>query len=715
MGQHTLTGYVVDSLGQSSTPVTWTGTVQAPQVVFNNNGSGQVQLDWTGGSPVVLSGGQSYTINGTAAGLTVMLLTTNADYTLQTNGSIDTINAATGVTAVNLMVDTGVNDTSYAMWVGDGHVGNVNVPTGSNVNIYARGDLWNLNGPSSNGTMTGVTATDLVFANLDGSIAGVDAIQFLTVSGWLGTSMSQVVDVASGIGNLTAYGVGATVQADLRQDAGDMAMTVTVGDGGVPGVIDGGNVGNVQIAGNVNVINIQNLEGNFDPQDMLFLSVRKGDVNDLIDLGTVGLLLFDGNSPEEIAAIKATGTINTLEAQKSLTVTNNIQASSIGDILVTSSSTTDLFADNIIAPNGMGTINVNGILSITKGGTIKANDIKSISVGRFLRADIVETNGTGTAITVSKGDFLGSVNAGKGQTGPITVSGDFRRQDAGATLLVQAEGAIGDITVGGNIGGTSTNTQSGRIEGSSIGEIRSSTGSILLSTILATNGDINGVYAEGDTNAPRGVPVNGKLLAAVTARGGNIKSVKAWIVAGNVTAKASDEDVQVGGDIRQVYSTEFIPNTVTISAEWYIGQIVVALPGKMPEQFSVNAEAGAKWAGPNAPPVVAPLLIEIGAGPDIAFPDNKTTGFLGKVRLSPSDNILNAGLEDEFTNGQVLLSLYTTVATTNWTVAGPAGQTTAVLNAWFTELAAGGFGLITKGNLPSLSNNKFSIQGPSGK
>jgi hypothetical protein len=80
MGQHTLTGYVVDSLGQASTPVSWTGTVQTPQVVFNNNGNGQVQLDWTGDSgPVVLNGGQSYTINGTAAGLTVTPLTSNAD------------------------------------------------------------------------------------------------------------------------------------------------------------------------------------------------------------------------------------------------------------------------------------------------------------------------------------------------------------------------------------------------------------------------------------------------------------------------------------------------------------------------------------------------------------------------------------------------------------------------------------------------------------
>lgn len=111
---------------------------------------------------------------------------------------------------------------------------------------------------------------------------------------------------------------------------------------------------------------------------------------------------------------------------------------------------------------------------------------------------------------------------------------------------------------------------------------------------------------------------------------------------------------------------------------------------------------------------MAPLTIELGAGPDIPAPTN-SKGFLGSVRLGPSADVFASGLEDEFTNGQVLLSISTKTATTNWTVVGPNGQSTAVLDALFTLLRGGGFGLIKRGKSPNLSNNAFSIQGPSGQ
>lgn len=60
------------------------------------------------------------------------------------------------------------------------------------------------------------------------------------------------------------------MNADQNQDAGDPQMTLTVVGGGVPGEIDGRNVGNVQIAGDVNVFNNGYLNGTFDRSALTF-------------------------------------------------------------------------------------------------------------------------------------------------------------------------------------------------------------------------------------------------------------------------------------------------------------------------------------------------------------------------------------------------------------------------------------------------------------
>jgi hypothetical protein len=686
--------------------------VQAPQVVFNNNGSGQVQLDWTGGSPVVLSGGQSYTINGTAAGLTVMLLTTNADYTLQTNGSIDTINAATGVTAVNLMVDTGVNDTSYAMWVGDGHVGNVNVPTGSNVNIYARGDLWNLNGPSSNGTMTGVTATDLVFANLDGSIAGVDAIQFLTTSGWLGTSASQQVEVAAGISNLSAYGVGATVIADARQNAGDAAMAVTVGDGGVPGEIDGGNVSNARIAGNVNAFNIQNLEGNFDPPDVNKLTVTKANANSLIDLRNVKLLNFDGKSPEQVAAIKATGTISKLQIEKGLTVNGDIVAEAIGNIQVDGAgSDGTLKATNISTTGNIGSIKASYVNVTQK---ISAAQLGPVTVDYNLKGNIQTVNGSGiidvggevnafSEAVGGTGDFIGSVTSETGNVGPIYVHRNFAVARV-VKPLVEAHGVITAITAGGDIGSPGSN-----IYGNDIGIIQSTGGSILLSKINASVG-----FAVIPYNTPMGrikaVLAKNVLKAALETSGGSIGMVVAGEVAGDIKALASNAgswSPNTGGDINYVNSAKPIPKSVSFKADWYVGKIVVQNPDGAVEKFGVYAQGGQLENGNGFQQSPGALVIDVGAGT-----------YLGTVRFTAygiNNHVKTLGGQAAvFQPNTTLLTVKeknkTTVA--NWTLTGPAGQTTNILNALFTQLKNGAFGWVKNKN--SFSNNQFSIAGPSG-
>jgi hypothetical protein len=251
-GQHTVSGYVEDSEGATSPVYTWTGQVQAGDVTVVNNGTGQVQLNWTGsGGAVTLNANQSYQIAGTAPDLTMTLLTSGATYNLATNGTIASINAASGVTGVTLSVSTQLAANGFTTAVGDGSIGAIDLPGGgSTVSVNDRGDLGSIQGPTTAG-LSGASALDLVFMDLTGSISGLDTIESIQASGWLGTSASQVVDVNRGVGSLSAYGVGATVDADELDSIPDPALNVTVGYGGVPGAIDAGRFGNVNIQGDV--------------------------------------------------------------------------------------------------------------------------------------------------------------------------------------------------------------------------------------------------------------------------------------------------------------------------------------------------------------------------------------------------------------------------------------------------------------------------------
>ncbi|HEY7427591.1 MAG TPA: PKD domain-containing protein [Gemmataceae bacterium] len=705
---HTVSGYVEDSAGQTSPVYTHSFVVTAPQTYVENGGSGQIELDWTGApEPVVVNANSIYGIASDVSGLTITLLTSGANYSnLVVCGNIALINAAPGVQDVNLWVSTAVTEES-----GDGDIGEIDLPAGSTLTVVARGDLGSIVGPSNDGEMTGSSATSLTFANLTGSITGLDYIGNLTALNWLGTSASQVIDVAAGIGSLSAYGVGATVIADARQDAGDPVMTVTVGDGGVPGVIEGGNVGNVSIAGNVNVFEAQNLEGNFDP--LFERLVEIGNVtNKNLQFGYVGNLVFTGKNPV-VNSIRA-GILGGLFATNSLTVSNLIEAGSIGQIKVAGGNLNVGQGNTkglIVSGSTIGPISVGGSL-FTNGGKIAAlGNISSITVANNLTGGVISALGNIGSIEVSQGNFEGFVDAEAGNTGPIKVGGYFRRPGTAIVYLVQApKGTIGDITVGGNLGGDVEGNNLGVIEGESIGTIQV-TGdeenprdkkSILLSRIKATNGDIEAVR----------VP-NGDLKAAVQANGGDIISVKAQTVEGNITARASDNLLIVGGSIHFVQSAHFIPRTVTISAEWYIGKIEVDLPSTaVPEQFTVKAEAGATWANDNA--TVAPLVLDIGGSNQ--FADKKSKGFLGEVLLHPSNRIVAAGVADYFQNGDGLLTLMTKTATTTWTVKGPEDDITAV-DALFTELRGGIFGLVTNNKRhPGALDPQFSIQGgPSGK
>ena len=117
--------------------------------------------------------------------------------------------------------------------MGTGDVGEIDLPSDSTLSLMDRGYLGNIVGPDTTDVLSGAKAGSLSFADLLGSITGLDSIQSLQATGWLGTSGEQVA-VWQGIGSLSAYGIGATVQTDMDQYAADPALTLNVGRAGSP-------------------------------------------------------------------------------------------------------------------------------------------------------------------------------------------------------------------------------------------------------------------------------------------------------------------------------------------------------------------------------------------------------------------------------------------------------------------------------------------------
>jgi PKD repeat protein len=220
-GAHEATGFVQGQDGAVSPVYRTTVEVVGAQVFVENTGTGEILVSWTGGSATQVDPGAAFGIAGTAPGLSITLLTAGADYQLITNGSIEQVSAASGVQGFSLSVDT-TDFPGGSAAVGDGHIGTITLPAESTVSVHARGDLGSIVGPNTGGH-TGVQALDLVFANLDGSITGLDHIDRLLASGWLGRDASQLVAVNEGVDVLSASGIGATVWTDLAGAGGAAA------------------------------------------------------------------------------------------------------------------------------------------------------------------------------------------------------------------------------------------------------------------------------------------------------------------------------------------------------------------------------------------------------------------------------------------------------------------------------------------------------------
>ena len=739
VGVHTVSGYVLAQDGGQSSVITWTGTVTDAEVSVLDTDSGEMQLDWTGDSgPVDVDPGATYDIAGTAPGLTITLLSSGADYQIYTNDSIAQVTTESGVTDVTVSVNTNVDAYTLSQAVGNGDVNEIDLPAGSTVSVNLRGDLGNLIGNGGLTPSTGVTAGNLLFGNLTGSITGLNYINNLTLSGWLGESgSSSVVDSNTGIGTLTAFGVGANVNSDLAYNINDTPMKLTVGPGGVPGQINAGNLGDADIQGYLVMLTANQLAGNlqFDAEGNIKLGYTSpnssivGVDGKLVALGGVTQA---GTAPADntLNSIGITGTLGTLQTRLGLVVTNNMSFGSLTrgtingkltagsldankdgkglvNLTVTGTMTINgavtapsigtltarqgLTAASIIVAKAIGTLQVTGTMKVT--GAFTAGAIDNLTVSKDLIATITMQKDQNTPEAVGlinvTGDFTGSVGKVEGQqparVSQLLVGGTFT--SSRNTTLVNASG-IGTILVTGNIG-TSGFQQQIASQGS-IDRIESSTESIWAGINAGTlgSGSIGQVIAQKT------------LAAAVIATNGNIGVVTALAIQGNITAQATKAQAMNTKPNIGFVSAQTILKTVTIHADWGIGSINATAPGFVPG-FTVEAQCGVQFT-------VATLQ----------FGDDKTplqinvpaSRFGGKVSFTAANNPLRtAGIKPEFGKDAKLLQTKEGAVVKIWSIMGPMNGATTLNNVTFVTPENQVFKLVKP---TQLSNNAFSIKEP---
>ncbi len=671
-GQHTLTAYVEDAAGNSSNPITWTGTISDAQTIVVNSGTGDVQLDWDGAAnPIAVTANSSYTIAGTVTGLSLTLLDANATYDLASNASIDSVSAADGVTNVALTVDTTGVGQNFPLFVGDGHIGTITMPVDSSLNVTDRGELGNIIGPGQAGELTGTTANDLVFRDLTGSITGLDHINDLDASGWLGQNTTQQVQSDTGIDTLTAFGVGARVQTDLNYQAGDYPMQLTVGAGGVSGAINAGNVSEATIKGFLNVLTILLLQGNLDAGDANITVIKETKANPTTNLfpelsynSIAKGLLFSSQDPSRLTSLTVTKQLKEMQVNSSLTVDQNISVGSdFGALTVKGDLTigTPMAPGNLMVSDGvLGPVTVQGNMTVT--GLVRATTIEQIAVDGNLQAVIrgwkrlgqdVPFNGNVGEINVC-GNFTGAVISDR-RVEEINVGGNFLMR-AGQNALISCPGSLGPVTVFGNIGGTYDGT----------GKFTKLAGNIFVNRITllqSTTGSINLGLIEGKEGIGAILAPQGYLRGFVDTVNGSIANINVYSLQAAITAKASAGVLgQKSGYIGSIQAVNII-NWVRIQAYRSIGRILDT--GDANPGFTVEAQGGGSFAGGvQALRLLCPTA----------------TKFLGTVKFEAPGVLYDANQDYVYSVGQQLLQVATSIpgATqlTTWVVTGPMGATT---------------------------------------
>ncbi len=590
------------------------------------------------------------------------LQTSGATYNLYSTGNITGIDAAAGVSAVQVNVHTDVSGTSFVVgltpapgsstampplsFYGHGDVGDIVLPAGSStagsstLSVASRGDLSSISGPSGTGKLW-AQATSLFFGSLSGSITGLDHIQTLQARGWLGDSASDQVVVNAGIDTLSAYGVAATVTADRNYDQSDPSSTVSVGHGGVSGVLSLGNVLGLTLSGAVNQVKVGRLMGDFlhsGPGDVALLAIAAvqaqagGAAPKLESLSSNDdLTKFIGLAQEGTQAysrIKVYGKLD-LTVTGGLAVSDDIIAENITRLDVSKK----LSAMWIEAFRGkLEGLKVGGDLSVSNAIRGKAG-ITGIDVGGKVSANaIIADEGDIGPVNV-KGDLAASFQADNGTVKRIVVGDDFHlpphtlvRRGTGTDAvfyLVRAR-RVDAIEVKGDLG---TGEKGGTIEAKSIGQVKSIgvqikadkiIGGKLSAAVVATDGGIDTVEA------------NGVLSNRVSATGGNIGLVQAkQLRRVSIVAERKSADDNTGGSIGRVKAGSGkgqASQDVTIRAANYLGEI--RLNGDMKDEINVTAQAGAEFDANNKLTMMGGQVVRA------AVEFRTWTAFEGKITFS---------------------------------------------------------------------------------
>ena len=439
--QHdSLQGYVVNAEGVSSPVYSAFVSTGTAQTVVANQGNGSVLVNGT----TTLAPGQYLLTNGIDAGPHVTLLSSGASYILYTNGNFGTVDAAAGVASVQLIVHTDVLDSVFLQGMspvpgslmpmgavafdGNGDVGQINLPAGnastgaSTLSVGARGDLGGIAGPSGSSSKLWAQASSLVFSNLNGSITGLDSIMGLQAHGSLGRTAADQVWANAGIQMLNAFAIPATVTTDRNCDLSDLATLLNVGQGGIAGSVNVGNLVSATVGAIVNQVKARFLEGNF-------VQVGSGNVNlltvlatavqgaapDIDAQGDANLVLGAKGQVAHFGNIKVPGSLK-LKASGGLTVDALLRVGSLDDVAVTGDLNAKYIEAETIPVVGSGAIQklvVGGNLTAS-GFIIAQGVIGTVQVGGTLTTPNLLAYRGITSLTV-QGDLIASIVALRGQ------------------------------------------------------------------------------------------------------------------------------------------------------------------------------------------------------------------------------------------------------------------------------------------------------------
>lgn len=584
-------GYAVDKDGAVSNVATWDGTVESAVDTYISNYSPTGTIRVNG----VAIGPESYYVfpGRVDPGLDVTVLSSDAYYLIETNGSFHTVDAS-GATNVTVNITTSLLDT-YSLqnasppgtyeggraFYGPGNVDTV-IAAGPNADpdtyglaIGARGDLGDVIG-------NGVKVDGIGCHMLTGSITGLDSATAISAATWLGQPGSKI-EAVRGIGELGAYGIGADVLSDVNGQ-GTQNTFVWVRQGGISGMLDLGRLTGLHSDGPVKQVKAQVLEGHVEiygagAQLLAFAQAQPAPVP-----GAPSPHVYAGNDVETLvldraprdkdsvyAWVKVDGMIGTLNGVRTW-VEGNIEADDIASARFTASLNVEnvivgfdlnLYALNLIVHNKtlsyFGNINLEGGNASIKEVATVNGDIGSVNFRYTLRASLIAYNGN--VGNVETRDF--TLPAGSPANGYLV----YAKRDINRIQLRPAsrfnEQGLEIISPRSSLGGDPDDKDRlkavGLIVARNIGDISvEGNSNIATARIVTGHGNIGSIKCNGV-----GIknPINGfggQLVSTVETYGGDIGTVSAYQISNDVIANRDDKNknANIGGSIHDITSVK---------------------------------------------------------------------------------------------------------------------------------------------------------------